>query len=291
MWSPALSDHARGVLLLILAALLWSLGGLLIKQVELHWMAISGGRSLFAAAVIWLYLRGGGIRFSRELLWGAIAYAGTVLFFVAATKLTTAANAILLQYTAPAYVALLSHRMLGEPITRLDWITIVLVVAGMVLFYFDGLDSGGMLGNGFAVLSGVFFAFCVVFLRKARGGGSVEMILVGNIITAMVGLPFLVGDSVTSMDVGLVAILGIVQLGLGYIAFVNGIRHVAALEAVLIPVIEPILNPMWVALFLGERPSLLSVFGGVVVVGAVTTRGVMKGVREGRIRRTTTMGT
>ncbi len=270
-----MSDRVRGVLLLLSAALLWSFGGLWIKLIGLHWMAIAGGRSFFAAILIWFYVRGSGMRFSRQLVLGALAYAGTVLLFVASTKLTTAANAILLQYTAPAYVALLSAPMLGERITRLDWLTILFVFAGMVLFFFDGLATGSMLGNGLAALSGVFFALCVLFLRMGREGGSLGMILVGNLITAAIGLPFIIGQSVTGTDVLFLLLLGVLQLGLGYLAFAKGVRHVAAIEAILIPVMEPILNPLWVAAFYGERPSLLSIVGGVVVVASVTARGVL----------------
>lgn len=272
-----MSDHVRGVLLLLTAALLWSFGGLWIKLIDLPPMAIAGGRSLFAAGLIWAFLRGRRIEFTRDLFLGALAYAGTVIFFVAATKLTTAANAILLQYTAPAYVALLSYRMLGEPITRLDWATIVLVFAGMTLFFVDGLETGNMLGNAIAMLSGVFFALCVVFLRRGREGGGLQMVVVGNVITAAIGLPFIIGASISTSDIGFLLLLGFVQLGLGYLAFARGIRHVAAIEGILIPVIEPLLNPLWVAVFFGELPSVHSIIGGAVVLGSVTARGIVKG--------------
>lgn len=275
-----MSDRTRGILFLASAAIFWSLGGLLIKLIDLSPMAVAGSRSVIAAAVIWAYARGGRIAWSRDLLFGAVAYAGTVVFFVAATKATTAANAILLQYTAPIWVALSSHRLLGEPITRIDWITIWLTFAGMGLFFFDALSGGGMAGNVLAVISGIFFAGTVIALRRMRGGSSISIVLVGNLLTAVIGLPFLIGSAPGATDLLLLSLLGVVQLGLGYIFFVNGVRHVSAMESALIPVIEPILNPIWVALFYGERPSLLSLAGGVVVIAAITGRGIIQARRR-----------
>jgi drug/metabolite transporter (DMT)-like permease len=282
-----ISNRTQGILFLLAAALCWSFGGLWIKLVRLedplmpaagratlNALAVAGSRSAVAAVMMWAYLRNVRVPLTRRLLLGAVAYAGTVLFFVLATRATTAANAILLQYTAPVYVALLSNRLLGEPITRADWMTIVLVLAGMVLFFFDGLASGGMLGNLFAVISGVFFALCVIALRGERDRSSSQIVLVGNLLTAAIGLPFLIGSSPQGSDVIYLLLLGVVQLGLGYIFFVRGIRYVSAIEGALIPVIEPILNPMWVAIFAAELPSLLSAAGGLLVIGAVTARAI-----------------
>jgi drug/metabolite transporter (DMT)-like permease len=278
----AMSDRTRGVLNVAAAALLWSFGGLLIKLIALHPLATAGGRSLIASVVIWLFARPISFRFTRGQILGAVAYAGTVIFFVLATKTTTAANAILLQYTAPVYAALLSHRVLREKITSVDWVAIVFVLGGMVLFFFDGLASGGGLGDAFAVASGVFFALCVVLLRKERHGSPLAIVLLGNLMTAVIGLPFLAVIPPTANDLLLLLPLGIFQLGLGYILFVRGVRHVSAIEGTLIPMVEPLLNPLWVALFYGEHPTLLAAAGGIVVIGTVTARGVYNAVRGTR---------
>jgi drug/metabolite transporter (DMT)-like permease len=273
------SERTAGVLFLISAALFWSLGGLLIKLVDLPAMAVAGGRSAIAAVVIWGYVRRPRITFSRGQIIGAVAYAGTVAFFVMATKNTTAANAILLQYTAPVWVALASHRLLGEPIRGIDWTTIALALGGMSLFMFDALASGGMVGNVLAVISGIFFAGTVIGLRMERHGSAIEIVLLGNILTALIGLPFVIGTTPGLDDLLFLMVLGVVQLGLGYIFFVKGVARVSAIESALIPVIEPILNPLWVALFYGEFPSLIAVCGGVIVVGAVTVRGLYEARR------------
>ena len=274
-----MTDRSRGILHVASAAILWSFGGLLIKLIALHPLAVAGGRSLIASVVIWLFARPISFRFTRGQVLGAIAYAGTVIFFVIATKTTTAANAILLQYTAPIYAALLSHRVLGERITGVDWVSILFVLGGMVLFFFDGLASGGSLGDGFAVISGVFFALCVVLLRKERHGSPLAIVLLGNLLTALIGLPFLAVIPPSANDLLLLLPLGIFQLGMGYILFVRGVRHVSAIEGTLIPMVEPLLNPLWVALFYGEHPTLLAIAGGAVVIGTVTARGVYRAVR------------
>jgi drug/metabolite transporter (DMT)-like permease len=274
-----MTDRAKGILYVVAAAAFWSFGGLLIKLINLHPMATAGGRSVIAALVIWILARPFSGRFTRGQIFGAFAYAGTVIFFVLATKTTTAANAILLQYTAPIYAALMSSRMLGEKITGIDWGAIVLVLAGMALIFFDMLTGGGALGNGYAVLSGVFFALCVVLLRKERHGSPLAIVLLGNIITAIIGLPFLAAVPPTTQDLLLLIPLGAFQLGLGYILFVRGVRYVSAIEGTLLPVIEPILNPIWVALFYGEHPSPLAIAGGAVVIATVTARGIIKAVR------------
>lgn len=270
------SHHLRGILFVVGAALFWSFGGLWIKLVEMNGLAVAGGRSAIAAALVWMYMRGARPRMTREMLLGAVAYAGTVIFFVLANKNTTAANAILIQYTAPVYVALLSSRMLRERIGRLDWLTIVVVIGGMVLLMFDGLTSGGLFGNVLALVSGVFFALCVIAIRLGRGGNAIGMVLYGNVLTAVIGLPFAVATPPGANDLLYLALLGVVQLGLGYILFVEGLKSVSAIEGALLPVIEPVLNPVWVAIFASERPSVVTIIGGALIVGAVTLRSLTR---------------
>jgi drug/metabolite transporter (DMT)-like permease len=276
--APAHSSqhHLRGILFVVGAALFWSFGGLWIKLVEMNGLAVAGGRSAIAALLVWAYMRGARPRMTRELLLGAVAYAGTVIFFVLATKNTTAANAILIQYTAPIYVALLSSRMLRERTGALDWITIVVVIVGMVLLMLDGLASGGLFGNILALVSGIFFALCVIAIRIGRSGSAIGMVLYGNILTALIGLPFAVATPPDATDLLYLSLLGVVQLGLGYILFVEGLKSVSAIEGALLPVIEPVLNPVWVAVFAAEQPSVDTIIGGLLIVGAVTVRSLTR---------------
>ncbi|MBL9214776.1 MAG: DMT family transporter [Opitutaceae bacterium] len=267
--------HRRAVGLLVLAALLWSLGGVLLKAVDWPPLAVGGARGLVAALFL-LAVRGRALRFTwSPLQWGAaLAYAGCTVCFAAATKLTTAANAILLQYTAPVWVALLGTWLLGERATRADWATIVLTFAGMSLFCYDGLRLHDLDGILLALLSGFCFGATILLLRKQRAESPLESIILGNGLGFLIGLPAMcaAGTLPPPAGIGALLVLGVVQLGLAYLFYARAIRHVTALEGVLIPVIEPILNPLWVLLAFRERPTGLALAGGAVVLGAVTWR-------------------
>jgi drug/metabolite transporter (DMT)-like permease len=253
-----------------IAAIMWSLGGLLIKSIDLHPLAIAGIRSGLAAVVIVLVTRKVRFIWTWPQFAAALSVFLTFLLFVTATKMTTAANAILLQYTAPIYVALISWPLLGERVRPRDWITLALVVLGMIFFFIEKVSSQHMLGNIIALASGVSFAGTAVFLRLQKGQSTLESLLLGHMLMALVGIPFLlVSHSPTSHEMTLLLLLGIVQLGIPYILYGIAIRQVNALEATLILVIEPILNPVWVALFFGEQPSFFAAIGGTIVIGSI----------------------
>lgn len=269
------SERTRAMVLLALTAVFWSLGGLLIKSVNAHPLAIAGTRSAISAIVIYIYIRKPRFTWSFAQIGAAVAYALTVILFVAANKLTTAANAILIQYTAPIYVALFGAWLLKEKPKLLDWATIAVVLGGMTLFFIDSLDTRGVLGNIFAALSGLTFGLVAVFMRMQKDGSPIESILLGNILTAVIGLPFLFTNMPDGKGWFFLVILGVVQLAIPYILYSKAIIHATALEASLIPVIEPILNPIWVLLLLNETPGTMALLGGAVVLVAVTLRCVI----------------
>lgn len=265
--------HRQAILMLVITALLWSLGGVLIKNIHWHPVAIAGTRSLIGAVMIWIF-------FYRQLrfTWSwieisaAIAYAGTVVLFVIANKLTTAANAILLQYTAPFYVILFSPWFLGEPATRSDWMALCIIMIGMMLFFFDDLTMHGYLGNAIALLSGLCFAWLTLFLRRQKDGSALPSLLLGNLLAGMIGITFILQSPPESADWIYLLLLGVVQLGIPYILYAVALRYIRAIEGILIPMIEPVLNPVWVFLLLGEQPSIWAMFGGVMILGAVFFR-------------------
>lgn len=265
--------HRRAVLMLVATAALWSLGGVLIKWVNWHPVAIAGTRSLIGAALIGIAFRHE-LRFtwSFEQIGGALAYAGTVVLFVIANKLTTAANAILLQYTAPIYVVLFSPWFLGERVSRRDWLILFTMMGGMVLFFLDELTLDGYLGNGIALSSGLCFAWLTLFLRRQKDGSALPSLLLGNLLAGVIGLPFML-QSLPDLSswIGLL-LLGVVQLGLPYILYALALRHVLAVEGILIPMIEPVLNPLWVFLMMGEQPSPWAIVGGAIILGAAIFR-------------------
>lgn len=264
---------------------MWSTGGLLIKLVTWNPFAIAGVRSAIATIVIVLAVRRPRLNFSASQIACALAYAGTVVLFPAATKYTTAANAILLQYTAPVYIALFGAWFLGERTRLLDWLTILLVLGGMMLFLLDGLKTGDWLGNGLALLSAVSYAAMVLLLRRQKDASPIDSVILGNILAALSGLPFVFGAVPGAMSWLGLLLLGVFQLALPYLLYVSAVRHVTALEAVLIPVIEPILNPLWVMLWLGEKPTGLALLGGLIVLGSVTARGAVSAWMRSRADR------
>ncbi len=279
-----MTDRTRAVGYLLAAALLWSAGGVLIKWVDWHPIAIAGTRSAIAAATLWALLRRPRFDWSAAQIGGAVAYAATVLLYVSAVKITTAANAILLQYTAPIYVALFGAWFLQERTTWIDWLAVALSVAGMALFFRDSLSSQALWGDVLAVLSGVTLAWMVLFLRKQKAGAPMESVLLGNILAAVASIPFLWGAAPGLKGWAGLALLGVFQLGLSYALYATAIRHVTAVEAVLFSTLEPILNPIWVLLLIGERPGPWALAGGALVVTAITARGVFQAARSGRRR-------
>ncbi|WP_438480351.1 DMT family transporter [Oleiharenicola lentus] len=270
-------DHKKSVGLLLVAALGWSLAGVLFKLVDWPPFAAAGGRGL-VAAVFLLAIGGRSLRFTWSPLQigTAIAYAGCTVLFAAANKLTTAANAILLQYTAPVWVALFGAWLLNERAKRADWITIAVTFLGMALFLYEGLRLNNLLGITLAILSGVCFGAMPVLMRKQKDSSPLEPIILGNVLGFLIGLPAMLsaGALPSTQSIVAILILGIVQLAIPYLLYARAIRHVTALEAVLIPIVEPILNPLWVMLFIGERPSALALTGGAIVIGAVTIRAI-----------------
>jgi drug/metabolite transporter (DMT)-like permease len=267
--------RTHALLLLILTAFFWSLGGLMIKKVNLHPVAIAGWRSAIAVVFLLLWTRKPKITGSWPQIGCAIAFAGNMFSFIAATKLTTAANAILLQYAAPAYVAVFGIRFLKEYPRRLDWWAVGLTLAGMILFFFDRISLTGMWGNLAGISAGITFAWLILLLRKQKDGSPVESVILGNALTALLALPLLVRYIPTGQDWIWLVLLGSIQTAVPYIIYSIAIRHVTALEATLVPVIEPLLNPTWAFLFLGEIPGFWAVTGGIIILSAVTLRSIV----------------
>lgn len=269
--------HTRAVGLLLGAALCWSLAGVLFKFIEWSGLAAGAGRGLIAAlfllAVSWRSLR---FTWSPLQLAAGAAYAACTVLFAMANKLTTAANAILLQYTAPVWAALLAAWLLHEKPTKGDWLTVAIVLGGLGLFLYDGLQLGQTAGVLLAIASGVGFGAMPILLRQQPGGATVEPIILGNLFGALVGIPALLSaPPLAPSGWAALALLGIVQLGLSYWLYSRAVRHVTALEAVLIPILEPVLNPLWVMLAMGEKPSPRAVVGGAIVLAAVTARAIV----------------
>ncbi len=262
------------ITLLFLAGFLWSFGGVLIKWIPVGGFALAGWRSLVAASVV-LILRGFRIPLPKDkyTYLGSISFALNTLFFVSATKLTTAANAIVLQYTAPIYVLIFSFAFLGEKIHRRELIAVLASFIGLVLMVADQLSPQGMQGNIYALFAGLSFGTTILLLRKQADSNPYQIVFWGNLIAVLLTLPKMLGDIPEPTDLLPLLMLGAV-FGGGYVLYTAGTKRVRATTAVLLAAIEPLLNPVWVWLLLGESPGVLGLIGGAVVLLAVSSRAV-----------------
>ncbi len=267
------NEKIAGVLMMAATASLWSIAGLLIKVIDWHPLAIAGVRSLIASLVILAFLRKPKIHWSFPQVAAAVANAVTMLLFVVANKTTTAANAILLQYMAPVFTAFIGAALLKEK-TRLEhWVSIFFVMVGMTIMFADKLDGGQFFGDAIALMSAVTFSLYIVFMRMQKEGSPLESNLMSQWIAAGVCLTaslFLPMPQFTQKSVAAILVLGIVQIGIPSILIAFAIRRISAVSANLIAVIEPVLNPVWVFLVLGEYPGMNTIIGGAVILLAVT---------------------
>jgi len=263
--------------LLVLTGVIWSTGGFMIKLIPWPPLVIAGLRSGIAALVIYLYNRPQKLPLGKYTLGGAVAYAVMVIFFVLANKLTTAGNTILIQYTAPVYVALIGFSFLQERVGLIDWITILFILFGLLLFFLDDLSATSLWGNIAALFSSFGFSGLILFLRKQKQGRPIDSVLMGNLLTFCICTPFIFQDVTFEANIWLkIVFLGIIQLGLAYILFTIAIKHVTALDAVIYPVIEPIFNPLFAYVFLGETLQFFAYIGGALVLMGVIGRGVLQ---------------
>ena len=273
--SPEARTAATADLMIAMTAMLWASGGLFIKLVNLGPLATAGIRSVIAAVFLFATARKPRFQWSLAQLLCGVAHALAMITFVAATKLTTAANAILLQYSAPAFVAVFSFWLLGERISRFDWASLAVVLGGLVLFFLDDLSLEGSWGNILAIVSGVAFAWVHLLLRYQKAGSPAGSLILGNVIAAVVCAPWALERWPDARSWLALLFLGTIQLGLSNMLYSRAIRHVRAVESAIILMIEPVLNPLLVFVFLGERPGPWAIAGGVVVFAVIGARSLI----------------
>lgn len=267
----------RSRLYLLAAAVLWSTAGAAVKLSTLSAWQLASGRSLIAALVLALAIPAGRRLPSRRGLAASVAYAATVVSFIIANKLTTSANAIFLQDTAPLYVLLLSPLLLRERPSRSELAAVPVFLLGLSLFFLDQLNPGQLWGNIIALGSGLAFALCILGLRAVGDEGS-SVLVWGNLIAGVsVLLPALDGPRPTPVDIGMLVFLGVFQLGMAYSLFQRGLRETPAVEASLLILLEPVLNPVWAFLFAGERPGPWALVGGTIILLATAWRTLLGG--------------
>jgi DME family drug/metabolite transporter len=299
-----------------IAVLMWSTGGLFIKLTALDAYQVTFFRSFLAGVTVLAYVaarsRAAAKPFRNELrintvaIFASIIYATLLFLFVWATKHTTAANAIFLQYTAPIYILILGPFMIGEKFHLSDLVTVIFCIAGMSLFFVGKLEIADYQGNAAALGSGIFLGLYIMLLRHPKAVGSrqsavgsepilpaslaevsetphsrlgtpdslnpVVTVIYGNFLLALVTLPSGIAalPTITLKDTAAVAFLGVLQIGVAYILFIKGVTGgTRPLDASIIGFIEPLLNPVWVYLFVGEEPSKWAILGGTIIIATV----------------------
>lgn len=272
---PLLNSKTTAIAALLAAAVIWSTAGIAFRFLTTieHGIAISGYRSLFAALFYIIAFRS--LPKAESGKWFKTAIGGYIVattFFVTANTLTTAANAIVLQYTAPIFVCLYLFLIYKKPLPRYDIIATAVIFFGICVFFIDSLtlqfDPRMTAGNVIAVVSGAGFGLLAVTMRNVSAPRNV--ITFGNISNVIIALPFMFMFPIGSLfDLSVLVYLGVVQIGVSYMLFTYAVPRVSPLELILITTLEPILNPVWVFIFDGQAPTMLSVFGGVIIVFAV----------------------
>ncbi|HEY3580251.1 MAG TPA: EamA family transporter [Pyrinomonadaceae bacterium] len=266
--------HSPPLLFVVAAALLWSTGGLFIKWTSLSGLALSFWRSLFAAFTVAIFTRHEGFGLNRLTAAASVLYAVLLILFVTATKQTTAANAIFLQYTAPVYLLIFEPLIYKETFRARDLVTVVICVGAMALFFVGQLRPQDVTGNLLALGSGVCFALYFLLLRhpKAREVNRASSVIYGNILAVILTAPWGLAaiTDMTMHDAQSVAYLGVVQIGIAYTLFTVAMaRGVRSLDAGIVCYVEPVLNPLWVFLVIGEQPSRWALLGGAIIIAAV----------------------
>jgi drug/metabolite transporter, DME family len=258
----------RPYILVLSSALLWSTGGLFIKASSLSAFELSFGRSLMAAVTVALLTRHKGFGINPIVILSSLFYAALLFLFVVATKLTTAANAIFLQYTAPIYILILEPLLYKQRYRVGDFLVILFCLSGMSLFFVEELDSTNLLGSLAALSSGLFYLSLKFIQTKEINPAS--SVIYGNLLLSILMAAFIDAETFNLKNLLIITYLGIFQIGLAYILLTVGIaKGIRLVDASIIGYIEPILNPVWVFLFLGERPSGWAILGGAIIIATV----------------------
>lgn len=277
----------QAIIYMLLCSVLWSTAGILIKFLPWNPMVIAGMRSLISAGVYLLYMRYEKIEFqvNKDSILSGIALMCTFVFFVAANKFTTSANAIVLQYSAPIFILILSALFYRQKFRPGDIITVAATSVGISLFFLDKLSGGYLLGNLLALTAGLSFASMFVLTGHAADDHSRSSgILLGHLFTSVVGIPFVFFSPTpfTPSTIAVIFAMGIFQLGIPYILYGLAVRKCSPLACSLISAVEPLLNPVWVFLYIGEVPSLFALIGGAIVISAVVAWSIWSSKAENK---------
>lgn len=269
-----MKKESIGTIEMLICALLWSIAGIFMKLIPWNGFAIAGVRSLIAGLTMLTYvlIKGYKLIINRKTLTAGLFTALVYTCFTVANKLTTAANAIVLQFTSPVFIVVFSALIFKQRIRRRDIGVVILTLLGITLFFFDQLKPGYIAGNFVAIAAGLFMALMFILVGDLEPEARFSAIIIGQGLTFLIGLPFILRDGLvfTPAIIASILTLGIFQLGLSYILYVKASKYCPPLACCLLGALEPLLNPVWVAIFDGERPGVWALIGGVIVVASIT---------------------
>ena len=272
------SDHKRGLLAVIIAAVLWSSGGLFIKLISLDAMQLSFFRAGIAAITFALIFRKRIWVINKFTLINSVFYSLVLISFVIATKTTTAANAIFLQATAPIYVLIFEPLINKSKYEKSNIITVAVCFIGMLFFFIGELEPGHLEGNLVALFSGIMFAAFFLGMKKNDIKHQQSSIFFGNVLVTLISVPFIFSlESVSFNDFWMFTYLGVFQIAVAYAFFASGLKRVFAVEASIISMIEPVLNPVWVFFGYGEVPTFWAIIGGIIIISAIVVKTLVTG--------------
>ncbi|HMQ11438.1 MAG TPA: EamA family transporter [Oligoflexia bacterium] len=278
----------QGIAFVFISALFWSFGGLWIKLIAWPAFTIAGMRALIACLALFFVFRPKRFEFSLMKLLTMLVFAANVISFVVATKLTTAANAVLLQFTAPLYITLFSPFFLKEKIRITDIIILIIGAYGLSLFFKDsGLDLTQGIGMYVGLFAGFTSAWLTMCLRKLKQFSGIELVLWGNVLTAVLCSPSFVHLDLQVSNWLYVALLGLVQVALAYVFYTQALKVLTALQGMLFQLFEPLLNPVWVLIFFGEVPSYYTLIGGSIILATVVLKYIFDRQFKGKLQNTT----
>jgi drug/metabolite transporter (DMT)-like permease len=262
-----------GRLWLLSAAVLWSLAGVFIKFLPLPPLTIVFYRSLFAGLFFLFFFQRITRLPPRALLVAMASYTAAISSFVAANKLTTAANAIVLQYTAPIFVFMIVGFFFRERIGYATWAALGIGMAGIAVIFAGSAGQPDFAGVTVALLSGLLFSIYMLSLRFLQSVPPGTLTCINNLACCLLLLPFVMGQlSLTRAECLIIAVMGVVQLGIPYWLFSKAVERIPVHEASLIVLIEPVLNPLWVALAVGEIPAAATFIGGALILAGLAVR-------------------
>ncbi|MBO7148795.1 MAG: DMT family transporter [Clostridia bacterium] len=273
-------------LVMMLVSVMWSIAGVLFKYIDCNPIVIAGIRSSIAAVTVLVYMLASKTKFvfTKQTMLNAVVCALTFFCFVGANKLTSSANAIVLQYSAPVFVLLYQLFFKHQKPRISDVVCVLVTIIGVSVFVWDSLGNGRLLGDIVAILSAIGFAGIFIVIGEADQTTGINGVLQGQILTALIGIPFALFTENTFdlQTAGLFLILGVIQLGIPYLLVAIAGPYCPPLVSTIVTVFEPLLNPVWVALIYGEVPGIWSFIGGIIVIANVLVYCIMRDRREAK---------